>query len=607
MTKFRITLALTIFLFLSACQKKHTEVKISLNEKLQFSYSEFTNTFKNKFTAFDSSFIKQDTLVQHYDTLKHFYSSNNYKPVFIKSFNDKELVDSLLIIFGRAEEHGLNPEQYHVSSITREFYKAIDTLQNNLRYSHLANAELLVNDAILKYSYHLRYGLVNPKKIFADSYFIPIDDSSKGDLFQPLTQKSIIKYLLDIQPKSERYKKLQSALQHYNRFKDSDWPAIPLPAKKIEVGNKNSSIALMINRLITLGFLDTSNVIIKDVRYYDTLLVDCVKHFQRVNGLNDDGVIGKSTVEKLNTTPQDYINKIKINLERFRWNNYPDTSQYVMVNIPDFRLYIVDKGSKFFNTKVCTGRKRPTNYEDRLKYYKKTKRLRDKPDDWETPILYGEIYYLVLNPTWNVPPSIMREEIVQKMTKDSSYLRNHNFKVYADTGEVNLDDVNISELSAEKIPYRIIQDPGAGNALGKIKFMFDNRFGVYLHDTPTRVPFTYSNRAVSHGCVRVEKPMPLAEFLLKGHPKWNMDFLRIEIGQKVEDKSKISEYKKIREKLRKNEKDDKTTEILLSKRIPLFIDYYTAWVDENGEINFRDDVYNKDKILMEYLKANHLL
>jgi murein L,D-transpeptidase YcbB/YkuD len=213
----------------------------------------------------------------------------------------------------------------------------------------------------------------------------------------------------------------------------------------------------------------------------------------------------------------------------------------------------------------------------------------------------GEISYLILNPTWNVPASIIREEIFQKVTEDSSYLLNHNFKVYLDTVEIDPMEVELSELSAEEVQYKIVQDPGDGNALGKIKFMFNNRFGVYLHDTPTRTPFNSSNRAVSHGCVRVETPLPLAEFLLKDHPKWNIDYLKIEIGQKVEDKSKISEYKKKRGALSKNSKDDKTTEIFLSKKVPLYIDYWTAWVDDNGEINFRDDVYSKDKILMENL------
>jgi murein L,D-transpeptidase YcbB/YkuD len=607
--KYRITLALFIFLFLSACeQKKPPEPSKGINEKLKFSYSEFTNTFKKKFISDDWSSIFKDSLFQYYDTLKSFYLNKAYQPVFIKSFEEKEFIDSLLDILGRAGEHGLNPEQYHYSLIKNEFARSFDdSIANTKSYSHLTDTDLLISDAVLKYSYHLRYGLINPKKIFPDSYFLSVVDSSKRDLLEPFKQKNIIQYLSDIQPKNKRYKDLQTELKHFESSKDSEWSIIPLSNKKLEPGHKNSSMDPIIKRLITLGFLDTSKVHIKDFNVYDTLLVNSVKHFQRLNGLNDDGVIGKNTVDKLNTTPQEYINKLKINLERFRWNSYSDTSQYVLVNIPDFRLFIIDSEKTIYDTKVCTGRKRPANYKAQLKKYKKTRRLKDKPEDWETPVIQSTFSYLVLNPTWNVPESIIREEIFQKVSEDSSYLLSHNFKIYLDTTEIDPMEVKLSDLSSEDIQFKIVQDPGQGNALGKIKFIFNNQFGIYLHDTPTRAPFNYSNRAVSHGCVRVEKPMPLAEFLLKGHPKWNMDFLKIEIGQRVEDKSKISEYKKIRKTLRKNEKDDKTTEILLSKKVPLYIDYYTAWVDENGEINFRDDVYNKDKILMEYLVANHLL
>ena len=179
---FIVVLLLSLF---SACDKKPVKEK-SLNEKLNFHSTEYLNVFKSKIISFDADLIKQDTLIQYYDTLRYFYSSKNYEPIFIKSFDDEDLVYSLLSLFEKAVEHGLNPEQYHFSSISREFLKAIDTLKNTFRYSHLANTELLISDAILKYSYHLRYGLVKPKEIFSDSYFLPIDDSSKGDLFQPL-------------------------------------------------------------------------------------------------------------------------------------------------------------------------------------------------------------------------------------------------------------------------------------------------------------------------------------------------------------------------------------------------------------------------------------
>ncbi len=271
------------------------------------------------------------------------------------------------------------------------------------------------------------------------------------------------------------------------------------------------------------------------------------------------------------------------------------------MNIPDFRLYVIENGKETFDIKVCTGRKRYSNFDKQYLFYKQSKNWRNKPDDWETPILYGQISHLILNPTWTVPFSIMREEIASKVRKDSAYLERANFRVYKNGDRINPLDVNLIDFSSSKIPYIIIQDPGAGNALGKIKFMFDNPFGVYLHDTPTRAPFGYSNRAVSHGCVRVEKPLQLADYLLANNSKWTTDYLKIEIGSKVDDKAVIEEFKQKRSELRKNASYGQTTEVKLDKKIPLFIDYYTAWVDKNGVVNFRDDVYRQDKIIMDYL------
>ena len=142
-----------LLLFLSACQKTADSEK-NLNEKFGFSSTEYGKVFKSVFYSIDSSFIRQNSFSQHYDTLQNFYTANNYQPVFIKSFNDKKLVDSLLLFFSKAEEHGLNPEQYHFSAITREFYKAIDSIPSTLRYASLAKTEILVSDAILKYSKH---------------------------------------------------------------------------------------------------------------------------------------------------------------------------------------------------------------------------------------------------------------------------------------------------------------------------------------------------------------------------------------------------------------------------------------------------------------------
>lgn len=540
--------------------------------------------------------------LNYLDTLKQYYKVYDYKPLFVKSFNEQSFIDSLLIIIEEVENHGLDKERYHFSMITNEFATALggDSTNGN-KYKHLFNTELLVTDAILKYAYHMRYGIINPKEFYITGYTLPVPDSASRDIFEPLSQDDVIQYLRDIQPKSKKYKQLQTALKHFRNYIGLEWEEIHTPAKKIEPGKTDSSIVQIAGRLITLGFLDTTEVKIDDYTFYDSIIVEGVKAFQRTNGLIDDGVIGKGTVDRLNTKPEEYVDKIKVNLERFRWIDYSDTAQYILVNIPDFKLYAIENGEEKFEIKVCTGRKRYANYENQYKYYMKSKNWRHKPEDWETPKLYGEISYLVLNPTWTVPISIMREEIAYKVRNDSNYLVNSNFKVLKNGVQINPLEVKPSDLNAGSIPYTIIQNPGAGNALGKIKFMFTNPFGVYLHDTPTRPPFSQANRAVSHGCVRVEKPLILAEYLLSNNSNWTLDFLKIEIGNRVDNKASIEEFRSKRTELRRGSSYGPTTDVKLEKKIPLFIDYYTVWVDANGVVNFREDVYNKDKKILEVI------
>jgi murein L,D-transpeptidase YcbB/YkuD len=566
-------------LVIVGCNEKNEP---GLNDKLKFNSVEYEKSLSIIFGSNDSTDLIRKILKGDLDTLKFVYANRKYQPIFIKSFESKSLVDSLLDILGNVYEHGLNPERYHYNTIKDEFFESIQTnLENKSRYIHLANAELLLSDAILKFSSDMRHGVVNPRKLYADSYFLPVTDSLNKKLFEPLRLNDIIQYLFKIQPKSDKYKKLQAALKHFYSLGDIEWNAIPVSDKKIEMGDSYSSINLVVQKLTVLGFIDTSKIKVNNLSIYDSLLVEPIKEFQKINGLVDDGVIGKTTIERLNITPKDYIEKIKLNLERFRWIDYSDTSRYILVNIPDFKVYAIENEKEKFDIKICTGRKK----------------------EWETPNLYGQISYFVLNPTWSVPRSIVEEEIVSGLRKDSSYLKKRNFKAYKSGIQVSLDGLTDKELLSSK-SYLLVQDPGLGNALGKIKFMFRNPFGVYLHDTPTRAPFKYVNRAVSHGCMRVEKPIQLAEYLLKDNSRWMLDYLKIEIGQKVDDQNIISDYKRLRNELRKNYSYGVTTEIKLNNPIPLFVDYYTVWVDKDGKLNYRDDVYSRDKILKESLFAD---
>ena len=584
--KYHLFYIIALVFFISACKPQNNRSG-GIDNNPEFSSADYQQSLHNRFNKEDSSFVIKSSGIEYFDTLKSFYSTRDFQPLFIKNFDKISSINPILDLFSNAWEHGIQPAMYHLELIRSEISKISGG--NAESYLHMSNAELLLTDAVLKYACHLRYGVVNPNKIFSESYFLPVVDSAKRDIFKPLYVENVLEYLKGLQPKNPQYKKLQAALVHFYNLSNTGWTPI----------KNNSQTSLIVERLASLGFIDTTKINTVNLNKKDSVFVRVVAKFQIANGLNGDGSIGQPTLEKLNVPVNEYIEKIKLSMERFRWSTYSDTTRYILVNIPDFRLHIIDQGKEQFEIKVCTGKKKPANYYERLKLYNKTRRSR--PDDWETPQICGEVSHLVLNPTWTVPQSIVKEEIFRESMKDSSYLQRKNFKVFRNGKQVNLADVNLKKYSPNKIPYSFVQDPGAGNALGKIKFMFMNKFGVYLHDTPTRGPFSRSYRAVSHGCVRVEKPFQLAEFLLRNNSKWNLDYIKIETGFAVPDKTKVAQYKLIRSELRKNSSFGKTTEVKLEQHIPVFIDYFTAWVNDEGTVNFRNDVYDKDKILKKYL------
>ena len=600
---FRLYLLIISFfgiLFFHACKNKSGENNNSGNEFVNNS-SEFEECLKNKFSI-HNSFSIPDSAIQNIDTLKYYYAQRDYRSLFLENGNEKSLSDSIVTLFSKAVEHGLSNEWYHYSSIRNEmkFIAEKSNIGKPHYYEHLANLEILLADGVIKYASHLRYGVLNPLKVFRDGYFLPYPDSSQIEIMKPLQSQNRYAYLLEIQPKSERYIKLQTALRHFTEMQGQSLKIIKPIEKKLKIGDSSPVIPEIMNRLVTLNFIDTNSVKFFNKEILDSIKGRFIAGFQKTQGLIPDGIPGKATIDKLNIQPKDYVERIKLNLERFRWNNYTNLDRYLFVNIPDFYLHLMENRKELFNIKICVGKKRNPNYYQRLAIYLKTRKIKDRPDNWETPQLSSEVYKLILNPTWTVPVNIIREEIYAGVMKDSNYLQKRNFKVYKNNKEIDLKDVDLRKYSPAHIPFSFVQGSGEGNALGKIKFMFRNRFDVYLHDTPTRGPFSNSNRSVSHGCMRVEKPMILAEYLLRNHSKWNLDYLKCEIGLPVSDKEKIAEYKQKRSQLRRFMNGEKYTDIALEQRLPIYIDYITAWVDDSGMINLRDDIYRKDTAMKIY-------
>ena len=259
-----------------------------------------------------------------------------------------------------------------------------------------------------------------------------------------------------------------------------------------------------------------------------------------------------------------------VNLERLRWKNKPTESKYVIVNIPDFHLDVMDGGKSILGMEVCVGKGRNSDYRKSLVSYDDTDKV-DKPVH-ETPLLNSLIYEAEVNPVWNIPESIANKEIITQAAKDPYYLSNKNITVMKNGRKV--DDVeSIDWSSADKSEYSFQQQPGADNSLGKVKFLFKNKSSVYLHDTPAQLPFAQSMRAVSHGCVRLQKPQDFAHALFGDGPKYDL------IAKDMA-----------------SEKPD-PTEIALRPKMPVYITYVTCWADSTGTLQYRKDVYGQDIIL----------
>ncbi|RDC56591.1 L,D-transpeptidase [Pedobacter chinensis] len=291
-----------------------------------------------------------------------------------------------------------------------------------------------------------------------------------------------------------------------------------------------------------------------------------------------------------------------LNMERFRWKMPETGTNYVQVNIPDFRLTWFDRQDTVITMKVCVGGRREAGYEEKIKAFAKSGNLDDKPKNHETPLLFSKINSIQANPVWNIPVSIAQSEIYWMARKDPYYLSNSNINVYYKDKLIGEPDtINWNRYSRDKLPFKFKQGSGGGNALGKFKFIFDNSSSIYLHDTNNKNGFNLTNRAISHGCVRIEKPLEFAEKLVGD--TYTYDKLRAEVDLPPVDSTNNKWYKK-----RMAAKADTARAFQLKpawfapkKDVPLLITYFTAW-SQNNRIQYRPDVYDMDEKLWVAMK-----
>ena len=478
-------------------------------------------------------------LLQPFDSkiLKEFYLASGYKSVW-QSKKDRM---TILEQFSTAEEEGLNSATYNVGKL-QKFEKKYATLKDNER----ANYDILLTHSFQKYISHLSNGRVNPRDFYKD-WDLKENVVNINEIIALMLKNDSLAYKIErLKPNHLIYKSLRKALKIINSLPKDDIISIEI-VNKIIPNDTNPSLINIKKRLIYWKDMKPKDSL---SNIYDSETNEALKKFQIRHGLAADGVIGKGTLAALNFSKRKRKEQILANLERWKWFPKDMGQEYVVVNIPDYKLTLVKDNDTIRTHKVIVGRdKRPT------------------------PVLSSKLSNVVLNPTWTVPPTILREDVIPAISRNRGYLAQTNMKIYDGKGnEVAANDWKLSKAKS----YRYVQSPGTFNSLGMIKLVFPNRFSVYLHDTNHRDFFGKQKRSLSSGCVRVENPLKLAEYLLADETNWNI------------------------EKITESLQSAKTKHVRLKNKIDIHILYWTAWSDNNTLI-FRDDIYNLDAELYRKL------
>lgn len=487
--------------------------------------------------------------------LPRFYERRGYVPAWSGEEGPLVLADELVAVLRNLPLEGLRPSDYHLA--------AVESLLQEVRgpalstTARLSDLDLLLTDAYLTLSVHFFSGRV-PRDNLRDW---PPERSPRdfGPLLEAaLSSGRVSSSLHSLLPADVGYGQLKDVLARYrSRAAGEPWPTVP-SGKKLELGAIDARVATLRERLRLEGDLPQGGVFEPDV--FDPDLVAAVRRYQTRHGLDPDGVVGASTLEALDVSPAERARQIELNLERRRSMPRSVGERYILVNVPAFGLEVIESGETVMAMKVIVGMV-----------------------TWPTRDFTGQMTYVVLNPSWHVPTKIAAEEIVPVIRRDPGYLERNRIRVFAggteDGEEVDPRDVRWSRLTADHFPYLLHQDPGPTNPLGKVKLMLPNPYDVYLHDTPARGLFDRAERTFSHGCVRVERAVDLAEYALRGDRPWTREAMDKAFASGVEQTVRLLEP------------------------IPVHLVYWTAFIGRAREVEFRKDIYGWDRELERSLTA----
>ncbi len=486
------------------------------------------------------------------------YEAIHYTPAWVREGQATPQALAVISALEDSQQKGLNPEDYDASSWPARLV-ALKAASGNADIVAQFDAALTIGT--MRYLSNLRIGRLNPKPL---AFGIDLEqkhyDLPQFIVQNVLTGSNVPEILSEVEPQYLGYQRTEAALHAYIALAARDHSsALPDPQRTEKRRDTYSGAAQLEERLRLLGDWPKRTVSNPSTTTYAGPLVNGVKHFQIRHGLNPDGKIDKETLRQLNMPLSDRVIQLEDSLERWRWlpSDYPRLP--VAVNIPGFKLRVFsDDHTIALRMNVVVG----------------------QAFRHQTPVFAKEMKYIVFRPYWNLPLDIVRAEIVPKLRKDRLYLTRKGFEATDQDGRVvggrTVSAARLAQIESGRLLVR--QKPGPSNALGLVKFMFPNEYEVYLHSTPTPQLFDRSRRDFSHGCIRVEKPAELAEWLLHDQPKWTLE--------------------KIKAAMRSGPDNQ---QVNLTTQVPVVIAYLTAIVEENGDVYFYDDIYGDDASLNDAL------
>ncbi len=471
------------------------------------------------------------------------YLSNGHANVWLTGSHPTSLLHAFLDEVARCGEYAMNPDEYQIDQLRTRVIELYD--QKGQSSGDVSALEIRITTSFFLFTTHLLEGRI--RQAGSPGFIWRKGEILENDVQILQTVKSpgeLRKNLEALHPTERQYRKLAHALDEYREM--SKDPDVRISFERpLAPGDRHTIIPQVRKRLSKTDLSNARNP--GDSLLFDDTLVEAVRRFQHRHGLKTDGLIDKSTVERLNIPLRQKAEIIAVNLERMRWRPHLQFGvRDLLVNIPAYTLTVTEDGEEITTMRVVLG----SGFDP-------------------TPVFHDTLKYIVLNPTWTVPKSIIRDDFIPVLVKDPSHFDGQGFTFYRDGEEIDPESEKWNEAKLQK--YRIVQAPGGTNSLGRVKFVLPSYYSIYRHDTPSQRLFAEQTRALSHGCIRLERPLELAKILLEEESNWN----REQIDQVVAS--------------------GQTTSVELSKGVPVHIVYRTAWVDEDGRVQFRDDVYGHDK------------